>query len=131
MYVYEYFDILIVRLIRLTERYHLSILCISCSQIETHCITGDQLLPTITTTSQTVSPPVSFNLSHVGHASHAEPEVLPVQSSGYGASDGGLSYAGRTVETQDLPLSGTSQLAHRDELLQKQDVCFSVLLMLG
>lgn len=67
---------------------------------------------------------MSFDFGHVGHASHAEPEVLSVQSSGDGSSDGGFSNPGRTVEAEDLPLSGTTQLAHGDELLQdgKQEI---------
>ena len=63
---------------------------------------------------------MSFNLSHVSHSSHAEPEVLSVESSGYGASDGGLSYTRGTIETQDLPLGGATQLTHCNELLYRK-----------
>lgn len=63
--------------------------------------------------------PVSFNLSHISHATHAEPEVLSVEGSGYGAGDGRLSHTWRPVETQDLPLGGATQLAHCYEFLHK------------
>lgn len=63
--------------------------------------------------------PVSLNLSHISHASHAEPEVLSVEGSSYGAGNGGLSYTRRTVETQDLPLGGAPQVAHCYEFLHK------------
>ena len=66
------------------------------------------------------STPVSFDLGHISHASHAEPVVLPVEGSGYGAGDGGLSYTRGPVEAQDLPLGGAPQLAHCDELLQRE-----------
>lgn len=60
---------------------------------------------------------MSFDLSHVRHAAHAEPEVLPVQRPGDGAGDGGLAYPGGAVEAEDLALGGASQLADGDELL--------------
>lgn len=63
---------------------------------------------------------MSFDLGHISHASHAEPVVLPVEGSGYGAGDGGLSYTRGPVEAQDLPLGGAPQLAHCDELLQRE-----------
>lgn len=66
-----------------------------------------------------ISKPVSLNLSHIRHASHAEPEVLSVKGSGYGAGNGGLSYTWRTIETQDLALGGTTQLTHCNEFLHK------------
>lgn len=64
------------------------------------------------------SSPVSFNLCNISHSSHTEPEILSVQSSGYGASNGGLSYTWRTIEAQNLSLGGATQLTHRNELLQ-------------
>lgn len=69
------------------------------------------------TTSAWTSTPVSFDLSHIRHASDAEAEVLPVEGSGDGASDGGLPHTRRPVEAHDLPLRGAAQLAHRDEFL--------------
>lgn len=63
--------------------------------------------------------PVTFYLSNIGHSSHAEPEVLSVEGSGYGAGNGCLSYTGGAVETQDLPLGGATQLAHCDKLLHE------------
>lgn len=61
--------------------------------------------------------PVTFDLSHVSHSSYTEPEVLSVKCSGNGAGNGGLPYTRRAIETQDLPLGGTSELAHCNELL--------------
>lgn len=63
--------------------------------------------------------PVSLDLSHVRHASDAEAEVLPVESFGDGAGDGGLAYTRWAVEAHDLPLGGAPQLAHGDEFLHK------------
>lgn len=60
---------------------------------------------------------MSLYLRHVRHASDAEAEVLPVEGSGDGASDGGLPHTRRPVEAHDLPLRGTAQLAHCDEFL--------------
>lgn len=62
---------------------------------------------------------MSLDLSHVRHAADAEAEVLPVESSGDGAGDGGLAYTRRAVEAHDLPLGGAPQLAHGNEFLHK------------
>lgn len=65
---------------------------------------------------------MSLDLSHVRHASDAEAEVLPVESSGDGAGDGGLAYTRWAVEAHDLPLRGAPQLAHRDEFLHSNQM---------
>lgn len=66
------------------------------------------------------SRPVPFNLSNIGHASHAESEVFSVEGSGYRPGDGGLSHARRPVEAQDLPLGGATQLAHCYKFLRER-----------
>lgn len=73
------------------------------------------------TTSAWASTPVSLYLSHVRHASDAEAEVLPVEGSGDGASDGRLPHTRRPIEAHDLPLRGAAQLAHCDEFLHRHD----------
>lgn len=61
--------------------------------------------------------PVAFDFSYVGHAAHAEAEVLSVKGSSDGTGNAGLSHTGGSVETQDLPLCAASQLANCDKLL--------------
>ena len=70
------------------------------------------------TVTTAVTPPVTFDLCHVGHAAHTEAEVLSVESPGDGAGDAGLAHPWGAVEAEDLPLGGASELAHRYELLQ-------------
>lgn len=74
---------------------------------------------------------MSFNFSHIGHASHTEPEVLSVEGSGYRTGYGGLAYPRWTIETEDLPLSGAPQLAHCYELLIGQKRASYVFLVIS
>lgn len=61
-----------------------------------------------------------FDFSHIGHAPHTEPKVLSIESSGNGAGDRGFAHARRPVETQNLSLSGATQLTDCNKLLQLQ-----------
>lgn len=61
--------------------------------------------------------PVALDFCHIRHATHAEAEVFPVQGTSNRAGNAGLPNPWRAIETEDLALCGSSQLADSNEFL--------------